>query len=371
MIPTQCLAAKDASGKMMRHTFNRRAVGPADVHIKIKYSGICHSDIHTAKGEWGKKSYPLCVGHEILGRVVAVGADVTKFKVGDLAGVGCFTDSCRKCDECKDGDEQYCSGEGGMHGTYGSERPEHLHPGGITMGGYSSDIVVDEAYTIKVPEKMDVAAAAPLLCAGITCFSPFRNFGVKEGMTIGIAGLGGLGHMAVKISKAMGATVIGLTRSKGKVETALAMGCDKVIITTNPEEMKGASKSMHMIYDSISAPHSLPDYLALIKNRGTLLVVGGVPEAIEGLTQGQLLARGLNIQGSCIGGIRQTQEMINFCAEHDILSDIELIDAEPEAVDTAWDRCLRSDVKYRFVIDTAATLGRGFEASGEKKGNDD
>lgn len=359
-IPTQCLAAQDESGKMMRHVFHRRAVGPSDVHIKITYSGICHSDIHTAKGEWGKKSYPLCVGHEILGRVVAVGDKVTKFEVGDLAGVGCFTDSCRDCDECHEGDEQYCSGPGGMHGTYGSERPEELHPGGVSQGGYSSDIVVDENYTIRVPEKMDVAAAAPLLCAGITCFSPFKNFGVKPGMTVGVAGLGGLGHMAVKIAKAMGATVVGLTRSKAKVASALSMGCDEVVISTDPDAMLKARRTMHMMYDSIAAPHSIPDYLALLRNKGTLIVVGGVPEDIAGLKAGMLLARGLSIQGSCIGGIRQTQEMIDFCAAHDILADIELIEATPEAVDTAWDRTLRSDVKYRFVIDTAATLGKGF-----------
>jgi uncharacterized zinc-type alcohol dehydrogenase-like protein len=354
-ITTKCLACKDQSGQMIRHTFQRRAVGAADVHISISYSGICHSDIHTGKGEWGPQSYPLCVGHEILGKVVAVGSNVTKFKVGDVAGVGCFTDSCRTCHECKDGCENYCSGAGGFHGTYGSKRPEELHPGGVSQGGYSSDIVVDENYVIRVPEKMHKPATAPLLCAGITCYSPFRHFGLKPGMTLGVAGLGGLGHMGVKIGKAMGCEVVVLTRSEHKRESAMKLGASKVILTTDADQMKEAAKTMHMIYNSIAFTHDVKQYLGLLRTSGTMVMVGGIPDTL-GVSSFDLLPRRLSIVGSCIGGIRETQEMIDFCAEHDIGSDIELVPATPEAVDTAWDRTIKADVNYRFVIDTAATL---------------
>jgi len=355
-ITTKCLACKDASGLMMRHTFQRRAIGPADVHISISYSGICHSDIHTGKGEWGPMVYPLCVGHEILGTVVEVGSTVTKFAVGDRAGVGCFTDSCRTCEECVAGDENYCSGPGGNHLTYGSKQTEELHPGGgVTQGGYSSDIVVDENYVIKVPEKMHVAATAPLLCAGVTCYSPFRHFGVKAGMTLGVAGLGGLGHMAVKIGKAMGCTVVVMTRSEHKKESAFALGASKVIVTTDDDQMAEAAKSLDMIYDSIAFKHDVKQYLGLLKTSGTMIMVGGVPDVL-GVSSFDLLPRRLSIVGSMIGGIRETQEMIDFCAEHDIVSDIELVPATPEAVDVAWERTINADVKYRFVIDTKATL---------------
>lgn len=265
LIKTLSISAKDPTGKMMRHQFYRRAVGPYDVHIKIRYAGVCHSDIHTAKGEWGPKKYPICVGHEIIGDVVCIGEKVTKFKVGDTAGVGCFTDSCRACDECKEGVENYCSGPGGMHGTYGSKRPESLHPGGMTMGGYSSDIVVDENYTIRIPKKMNVAAAAPLLCAGITCYAPFRDQGITKGHHLGVVGLGGLGHMAVKIGKALGCIITVFTRTKSKKELALKMGASKVVISTNKEEMIAARKSLHFIYNSIAFNHDIHPYLNCLK----------------------------------------------------------------------------------------------------------
>jgi len=355
-ITTKCLACKDETGAMMRHTFERRAIGTSDVHISISYSGICHSDIHTGKGEWGPVVYPQCVGHEIIGTVVGIGSDVTKFAVGDRAGVGCFTDSCRTCEECVKGEENYCSGPGGMDGTYGSKRTEEKYPGGgISQGGYSSDIVVDENYTIKIPEKMHVAAAAPLLCAGVTCYSPFRHFGVKAGMTLGVAGLGGLGHMAVKIGKAMGCTVVVLTRSAHKIESAMALGASKVVLTTDDDQMAEAAKSLDMIYDSIAFEHNIKAYLGLLKTSGTIIMVGGIPKVL-GVSSFDLLPRRLSIVGSLIGGIRETQEMIDFCAKHDIVSDIELVPATPEAVDVAWDRTIKADVKYRFVIDTKATL---------------
>lgn len=356
LIDTKCLACKDETGGMIVHTIKRRAVGPKDVHIKITYSGICHSDIHTGKGQWGKKSYPLCVGHEILGEVVAVGAQVTKLKVGDTAGVGCMVDSCRDCDECKAGEEQFCSGCG-FTGTYGSTgKPEALYPGGMTHGGYSSDIVVDEAFTIVVPKKMNVAAAAPLLCAGITCYSPLKKHGVKAGDHLGVIGLGGLGHMAVKIGVAMGCVVTVVTTSESKREMAMKMGASKVVVSKDPEQMKAAAKSLHFIYNSIAFDHDVQAYLDLLKNQGTMILVGGVPVGAMPKGSFALIGRGLTLSGSLIGGISATQEMIDFCAEHDILCEIELIPAKPEAVDAAWERCEKGDVKFRFVIDTAATL---------------
>ena len=239
LIPCKTLSAKDASGKMIRHDINRRALGANDIHIKISYSGVCHSDIHTARGEWGPQVYPLCVGHEILGKVMQVGPSVASFKVGDIAGVGCFTNSCQHCDECKEGEEQYCSGKGGMHGTYGSKRPEALHPGGISQGGYASDFVVDANYAIRIPEKMNVAACAPLLCAGITCYSPFKTHNIQAGQSLGVVGLGGLGHMAVKIGNALGCSVTVFSRSPGKESLAREMGASNFVVSTDEAAMKG------------------------------------------------------------------------------------------------------------------------------------
>jgi len=356
MLKATCLACRDATGKMMCTTIGRRAVGPNDVHIAVSYSGICHSDIHTGKGEWGEKSYPLCVGHEILGTVAAVGAQVTKFKVGDVAGVGCMVDSCLECEECKEGDEQYCTGPRGFTGTYGSAGPEALYPGGVTQGGYSSDIVVREEFVIAIPEKMNVAATAPLLCAGITCYSPFVKHGLKAGMHLGVIGLGGLGHMAIKIGKAMGCVVTVLTTSPGKADVALKLGASKVIISTDKEAMKANAKTLHFIYNSIAFDHDIQIYLDLLKSQGTMLVVGGIPKGAMPAGSFALIGRGIKLCGSLIGGVKQTQEMIDFCAEHDILADIELVRASPEAVDVAWERTIKSDVKFRFVIDTGATL---------------
>jgi uncharacterized zinc-type alcohol dehydrogenase-like protein len=352
-IETLGLAAKDATGKMMKWKFNRRAIGDNDVHIKVTYSGICHSDIHTAKGEWGPQVYPQVVGHEILGNVVAVGKSVTKFKVGDVAGVGCFVDSCRKCEDCKKGDDNYCTS--GMHGTYGSKQPEAVHPTGRTHGGYSKDIVVDENYVLHVPDHLNVAAAAPLLCAGITCYSPFVHFGLKAGMTLGIVGMGGLGHMGAKIGKAMGCKVIAFSRSPSKKEMCMKYA-DQFVVSTNEDEMKAAARSCDMIYDCVAFKHDIPPILELLKNSGKLIMVGGIPDALEGVSPFVLLMRRLTIAGSCIGGIRETQEMLDFCGKHNIVADIELIPAECEAVDTAWDRAIKGDVKFRFVIDTANTL---------------
>lgn len=355
LLAVNSISAVDASAKMMYYKFNRRAVGANDVHIEIKYSGICHSDIHTAKGDWGPKTYPLCVGHEILGDVIAVGESVTKFAVGDLAGVGCFVDSCRSCVECKEGDENYCSG-GGMHGTYGKKLPTESHPEGQSMGGYSSAVVVDENYVIKVPKHMDTPGTAPLLCAGITCYSPFKHYGVKAGNKLGVVGLGGLGHMAVKIAKAMGCEVTVLSRTPDKKDMAMSMGADKFIVSTDEEEMKTAAKTLNYIYDSIAFKHDIVPYLNLLRSSGTLITVGGILEPYTDICSFGLVPRRLSVVGSCIGGINETQEMIDFCAKHNIVSDIELIPATPEAVEKAYVRAEKSDVKFRFVIDTKATM---------------
>ena len=354
-IKTKTLSAKDNSGKMIRHYIHRRPVGPADVHISITYSGICHSDIHTARDEWGSKQYPLCVGHEIMGVVKAVGGDVTKFKVGDYAGVGCFTDSCRNCENCEEGNEQFCLN--GMEGTYGrGGKDEKKHPGGVTQGGYSSDIVVDENYVIRIPTKMYKPAAAPLLCAGITCFSPFMHHGIKKGVNLGIVGLGGLGHMGLKIGKALGAEVTVFSRTDAKREIAMSLGADKYVVSSDPEQMKAAKNTLHFLYNSIAADVNPKPYIDCLKARGTMIVVGAMPKG--GMPRGtfDVIVGSKQIAGSLIGGIRETQEMIDFCAEHDVVSEIELIEATPEAVDEAWDRTVKGDIKFRFVIDTAATL---------------
>lgn len=348
------ISTKDNKGNLQLIALERRAVGEFDVHITIMYSGICHSDIHTAKDEWGAQTHPLCVGHEVIGHVAAVGSGVTKFKVGDNAGVGCFTDSCRSCPECKMGEEQYCS-EGGMHGTYGSKQSEALHPGGVTQGGYSSAIVVDEKYCLSVPESLMKPGGAPLLCAGITCYSPFVHHNLKAGQALGVVGLGGLGHMAVKIAKAMGVEVTVFSRSIGKKETAMAMGADKFVISTSEEDMKGAAKSIDLIYNCIAFDHDQAMYLNVLKTGGTMVMVGGVPTPMN-ISSFNILPRRLQVAGSLIGGIKETQMMLDFCGKHDILADIELIPAEPAAVEKAWARAIAGDVKYRFVIDTAKTM---------------
>jgi uncharacterized zinc-type alcohol dehydrogenase-like protein len=347
-IPTRTLSAINPEPDFARVIIQRRAVGPKDVHIKISYAGICHSDIHSVKGEWGPKEYPQCVGHEIIGSVVAVGEEVTKFQVGDFAGVGCFTDSCRECRECKAGDQNYCIK--GQTGTYCKKTSEAHSPGGVTQGGYSSDIVVDEDYTLKVPASMHRAEAAPLLCAGITCFSPFQHYGLKAGMRLGIYGLGGLGHMGVKIAKAMGAHVTVFSRTTAKRETALAMGADEFVVSTDEKAMAGVARSLDMIYNSVAFPHNVKQALGLLRSSGTMIMVGGIPQSLD-VSGFDLLGRRLKLVGSCIGGIPETQQMIDFCAEHKILCEIESIPPTPEAVETAYRRAERSDVKYRFVMD--------------------
>jgi len=316
------------------------------------YCGICHSDIHTAYGEWKINgqcitTYPCVPGHEIVGRVTEVGSDVTSVKVGDLVGVGCLVDSCRICPACKDNEEQHC--ENGSTGTYCS--PEKVI-GGFTYGGYSSEFVVDEDFVIHIPNSLSesLAAVAPLLCAGITTYSPLRRYGAGPGKTVGVIGLGGLGHMAVKLAKAMGAHVVLFTTSANKVEDGKALGASEVIISKDPEQMKTMVNKIDLIIDTVSADHDFNAYLGLLRRNGSLILVG-LPEREQKFAPFALVHNNVHLGGSSIGGIKETQEMIDFCAKHNITSDIEIIDIKD--VNKAYERVLKSDVKYRFVIDNS------------------
>ncbi|GBG30020.1 Cinnamyl alcohol dehydrogenase 2 [Hondaea fermentalgiana] len=333
--------------------FERRAVAPKDVDIDIKFSGICSSDIHTKRGEWGPTDFEVCPGHEIAGIVRAVGAEVTKFKVGDRVGVGCMVDSCRACDCCKVGEEQFC--QQGMVPTYNGYYKYDHHPekGNKTYGGYSTGIVVDEAFVLRIPDAIDLDKAAPLLCCGVTTFSPLRHFGLQKGQHFAVAGLGGLGHMALKFGVAMGAKVTVLSRGTSKREDALNLGAHDFVDVKDPEAMKSAAGSIDFILDTISAKHDLNAYLSLLKLDGKLIVVGLSPELLDVGVFSLVLGR-KTVAGSLIGGIAETQEMLDFCAEHDIHPEIELVSAD--YVDEAYDRVHNADVHYRFVIDVEKTL---------------
>jgi len=348
-IPAKAYAAFDPHSPLVPWEIARRDPGPHDVQLQILYCGVCHSDLHQARNEWKNTIYPCVPGHEIVGRVVAVGEKVTRFKVGDLAGVGCMVDSCGHCDACASGEEQYCSE--GFVGTYNGRGPGSEN----TYGGYSQVIVVKESFVlhIKHPEK-DLAAVAPLLCAGITTYSPLRHWKVGPGKRVGIVGLGGLGHMAVKLAHAMGAHVVLFTTSPAKTVDAKRLGADEVCISKDPEQMARYREQLDFILDTVAAPHRLDDYLQLLKRDGTLTLVGAPSEPHPSPAVFNLLFRRRSLAGSLIGGIRETQEMLDFCAEHGIVSDIELIPID--YINTAYERMLRSDVKYRFVIDIAASL---------------
>ncbi len=348
-IPAKAYAAFDPHSPLVPWEIARREPGPDDVQIQILYCGVCHSDLHQARNEWKNTIYPCVPGHEIVGRVVAVGEKVTRFKVGDLAGVGCMVDSCGHCDACASGEEQYCSE--GFVGTYNGRGPGSEN----TYGGYSQVIVVKESFVlhIKHPEK-DLAAVAPLLCAGITTYSPLRHWKVGPGKRVGIVGLGGLGHMAVKLAHAMGAHVVLFTTSPAKTADAKRLGANEVCISKDPEQMARYREQLDFILDTVAAPHRLDDYLQLLKRDGTLTLVGAPSEPHPSPAVFNLLFRRRSLAGSLIGGIRETQEMLDFCAEHGIVSDIELIPID--YINTAYERMLRSDVKYRFVIDIAASL---------------
>lgn len=323
----------------------RRTVLHHDVEIEILFCGICHSDLHAVRNEWGGTAYPIVPGHEIVGRVTKVGDHVSKFKVGELAAVGCIVDSCRECDHCKDGHEQFC--EPGNTIVFGS--PDK-HLGGHTFGGFSEKIIVDENYVLHVSEKLDTASAAPLLCAGITVYSPLKHWNAGPGKKVGIVGIGGLGHLAIKIAKAMGAHVVVFTTSQAKADDARRLGADEVVLSTNPEQMQQQSK-LDMILDTVSAKHDVNAYLRLLKVDGSMVLVGlpvdQLPVGAFSLVKGRK-----SLSGSNIGGIAETQEMLDFCAEHNIAADIEMINMQQ--VNEAFERMEKGDVHYRFVIDMAS-----------------
>ena len=338
-------AAKSATTPMAPFSFERREPGQLDVAFDILHCGVCHSDLHTVRGEWGNTIYPSVPGHEIVGRVTAVGDLVSKFKVGDLVGVGCMVDSCQHCKPCADGIEQFC--ENGFTGTYNG--PEQ-GTGATTYGGYSSTMVVRESFALNINhDESQLAAVAPLLCAGITTYSPLHQWGVGPGHKVGIVGLGGLGHMGVKIAAAMGAHVVLFTTSSSKREDALRLGAKEVVVSKNPEEMAAHLGSFDFILNTVAAPHSLDAFLVLLKLDGTMTLVGAPATPHPSPNVFNLIMKRRRLAGSLIGGIKETQEMLDFCAQHKIVSDIEVI--RMDEIETAYERMLKGDVKYRFVID--------------------
>jgi uncharacterized zinc-type alcohol dehydrogenase-like protein len=350
MTKTNAYAAYSATTPLAPYTFDRRDPGPHDVQIEILFCGVCHSDLHTVRSEWEGTVYPMVPGHEIVGRVSRVGSEVTKFKAGDLAAVGCIVDSCRHCASCAEGLEQYC--ENGMTGTYGGVEKETGQP---TRGGYSERIVVNEDYVLRVPEGLDPAAAAPLLCAGITTWSPLRHWKVGPGSKVGVVGLGGLGHMAVKLAHALGAHVVLFTTSPGKTEDARRLGADEVVISKDAAAVAKHASSFNLIIDTVSAPHSLDTFLELLARDGALVLVGAPGEPHPSPAVFNMIMKRRTLAGSLIGGIAETQEVLDFCAEHGIASDIEIIPIQQ--IDEAYERMLKGDVKYRFVIDLASLRG--------------
>jgi len=336
-------AAYDAQTPLRGFHFNRREPNAQDVLIEILYCGVCHSDLHQARNEWHGSTFPIVPGHEIIGRVLQVGAEVKHFKSGDAVGVGCMVDSCGVCPDCQDHQEQYCDQ------TVFTYNSADSHLGGMTYGGYSNQIVVDQRFVLSVSEKLNPAAVAPLLCAGITTYSPLRHWRVGKGDKVGIVGLGGLGHMAVKFAHAFGAHVVLFTTSASKVADAIRLGADEVVISTRPEELQKHLQSFHFILDTVAAQHNLDSYLALLKRDGHLCLVGVPDQPHPSPSVGNLIFRRRSLSGSLIGGIRETQEMLDFCAEQQITADIELIAMQD--INTAFERMLKSDVKYRFVID--------------------
>jgi uncharacterized zinc-type alcohol dehydrogenase-like protein len=345
MSQANAFGAPAADQPLISLAIERREPGPRDVSIEILYCGVCHSDLHTARGEWGQSQWPIVPGHEIVGRVSAVGAEVEGFAVGDLAGVGCMVDSCRECASCGEGLEQYCEG-GRPTFTYGGVEKE---TGRMTAGGYSSAVVVDQDFVLRVSPDVDLAATAPLLCAGITTYSPLRHWDVGPDSKVGVIGLGGLGHMAVKIAAAMGAEVTLFTTSPSKVDDARGLGATNVVISTDAEQMAAAAGTLNLIIDTVAASHDLDPYISTLRRDGSIVLLGVPPTPHPSPSVGGLLGNRRSIGASAIGGIAETQEMLDFCAEHNVGSDIEMI--RMDQIDEAYDRMLNSDVKYRFVID--------------------
>ena len=346
MANTKAYAAQSAESGVAPFGVDRREPRPDDVSIEIDFCGVCHTDIHFAQNDWGVTVYPVVPGHEIIGRVTSVGSDVSAYKVGDMVGVGCMVDSCRTCSACESGLEQYC--KEGMTGTYNGE---DRYDQSVTFGGYSDNVVVSERFVVRIPEKLDPAAAAPLLCAGITTYSPLRHYGVKKGDKVGVIGMGGLGHMGVKIAKALGAEVTIFTRSESKVAEAKKQGADHVVISTDEQQMKDATETFDFMLDTVPVQHDLNPYLNCLSHDGTHILVGLLDPIDPPLEAGNLVLKRRVLGGSLIGGMPETQEMLDFCAEHGISCDIEMLDIKN--INEAYERIKKGDVKYRFVIDMA------------------
>jgi len=344
MYKTHAYAAQNAQSPLAPFELERRGLREHDVHIEVMFCGVCHSDLHQARDEWSNTLYPVVPGHEIVGRVMEVGPAVTRYKAGDLVGVGCLVDSCRTCASCQEGLEQYC--ENGFVATYnGTDRVS----GETTYGGYSTNLVVDEAFVLRVPDNLDPAAVAPLLCAGITTYSPLRTWGAGPGKKVGIVGLGGLGHMGVKLAHAMGAHVVLFTTSASKVEDGKRLGADEVVISKDPEAMAKHANSFDLLINTVAAQHDLNPFIALLKRDGTMTLVGAPEHDHPSPQVFNLIMKRRRLAGSLIGGIAETQEMLDFCGQHGITSDIEMIPMQQ--INEAYGRMLKSDVKYRFVID--------------------
>ncbi|MEO8478151.1 MAG: NAD(P)-dependent alcohol dehydrogenase [Gemmatimonadota bacterium] len=343
---TAAFAAFDATTPLKAHSIDRREPGPTDIAIEILYCGVCHSDLHLARSEWFPGAYPMVPGHEIVGRVTQIGMDVQNHKVGDMVGVGCLVDSCGECASCREQLENYCSG--GFTMTYGSPDPIS---GGFTYGGYSKAIVVDEHFVLRVPENLDPAGAAPLLCAGITTYSPLKHWKVGPGSKVGVVGLGGLGHMAIQLAEAMGAEVTVFTTSKGKVDDAKELGATHVVISKDEDQMTAVAGTLDLIINTVAAAHDLDQYMNALTRDGTMVLVGVPPTPHTGPSVMPMVFGRKSVAGSLIGGLQETQEMLDFCGMHGITADIEMI--RMDEINEAYERMLKGDVKYRFVIDMA------------------
>lgn len=345
MTPTKAYAAQSASSPLVPWNLQRREPKPNDVEIEILFCGVCHSDVHTARNEWHNTVYPVVPGHEIVGRVTRVGDKVKKYKAGDLAAIGCLVDSCRECENCKEGLEQYC--KNGMVGTYNAQEKDGS---GITYGGYSKKIVAHEDFVLSISDKLPLEGIAPLLCAGITTYSPLRHWKVGKGDKVGVVGLGGLGHMGVKLAVSFGAEVTMLSHSPSKAEDAKKLGAHKFVLTSDEEQVKSLNNYFDFILDTVSATHDYNLYLNMLNTNGTMVCVGAPPDPIQ-TPAFNLIFQRRSIAGSLIGGIPETQEMLDYCAEHNIVSDVEVINIKD--INEAYERMLKGDVRYRFVIDMA------------------
>lgn len=344
---TKAFGTVAADAPLNEMNIQRRVPTPTDVEIDILYCGVCHSDLHTARNDWGGSIYPVVPGHEIVGKITRVGSDVTKFKVGDLAAVGCMVDSCRECESCEHDLEQYCS-----HGMIGTYNAPDKHLGGQTYGGYSERVVVDEHFVLKVPTNLNLAAVAPLLCAGITTWSPLRHWNAGKGSKVAVVGLGGLGHMAIKLAKGLGAEVSLFSRTPSKTQDALDLGADHVVISTDPKQMEAVKGTFDLIIDTVPYVHDVNPYVATLNINGTHVLVGYLGDLNPMLNTVPMIMGRKSVAGSVIGGIAETQELLDFCGQHNIVSEIEMINMQD--INTAYERMLKSDVRYRFVIDMAS-----------------